>query len=179
MTVTGSFEIRRATPPDAGLLATVHRRTVLHAYAGIFPAGTPAPTLDDLTRQWRRDLADPATRALVAEDGGRPVGSVATGPDPEGTPEGELRRLHVLPERWGRGLGTALHDAALAALGERFAVARLWVLEGNQRARRFYERRGWVPVDGARWVAAGVGEVRYRRLVASAPLRSDPRRPWP
>jgi hypothetical protein len=42
----------------------------------------------------------------------------------------------------------------------------LWVLEGNARARHFYECAGWA-VDGARKddVVAGVpvGEIRYRR----------------
>jgi hypothetical protein len=34
-----------------------------------------------------------------------------------------------------------LHERALEALGP--GIARLWVLEENHRARRFYERRGW------------------------------------
>ena len=50
--------------------------------------------------------------------------------------------------------------------GEGFRAATLWVLRGNERARRFYERAGWT-VDGARKddVVAGVPvtEVRYRR----------------
>ena len=47
-----------------------------------------------------------------------------------------------MPERWGSGVADALHDAALAALG--CAEVKLWVLEENARARRFYEKRGWV-----------------------------------
>jgi RimJ/RimL family protein N-acetyltransferase len=48
----------------------------------------------------------------------------------------------------------------------RFTTATLWVLEGNGRARRFYERAGWAP-DGTHKddVLAGtpIREVRYRR----------------
>ena len=43
-----------------------------------------------------------------------------------------------------RGIGSTLHDHALErlhALGA--AEARLWTLEENHDARRFYERRGW------------------------------------
>jgi len=35
-----------------------------------------------------------------------------------------------------------LHDAALAAMPD-CPELRLWTLEANHRARRFYERRGW------------------------------------
>src|SRR6266498_2246427 len=39
----------------------------------------------------------------------------------------------------------------------------LWVLEGNTRARRFYERAGWRP-DGtsSRWERFNVHTLRYR-----------------
>ena len=50
----------------------------------------------------------------------------------------------ALPISWGTGLAERLLDAALqdivAAGG---TVARLWVLEDNERARRFYERSDW------------------------------------
>ena len=36
----------------------------------------------------------------------------------------------------------ALHDAAVAAMPD-CPELRLWTLEANHRARRFYERRGW------------------------------------
>lgn len=35
-----------------------------------------------------------------------------------------------------------MHDAALAPLD--CVEVKLWVLEDNGRARRFYEKRGWV-----------------------------------
>ncbi len=55
-----------------------------------------------------------------------------------------LEAVYVSPEAWGTGLADVLHDAALAELRSRGVDrARLWVLEGNVRARRFYERRGW------------------------------------
>ena len=68
---------------------------------------------------------------------GEPVGSVAVG-------YGYLRNLYVLPEHQGTGLGETLHDHALErlrALGH--DEAKLWTLEGNHGARRFYEKRGW------------------------------------
>ena len=72
--------------------------------------------------------------------------------------------IYAHPEHWSTGLGRALLPAAVAALGGPPAV--LWVLEANDRARRFYERAGWRP-DGARKQADMLGgvqlpEIRYR-----------------
>jgi RimJ/RimL family protein N-acetyltransferase len=53
--------------------------------------------------------------------------------------EGEwLHGFYVVPDSWGTGVADELHEAAVE-----LGVARLWCLEENHRARRFYERRGW------------------------------------
>jgi GNAT superfamily N-acetyltransferase len=42
------------------------------------------------------------------------------------------------------GVADALHDDAVEALrAGGVSTGRLWVLEHNARARRFYERHGW------------------------------------
>jgi GNAT superfamily N-acetyltransferase len=56
---------------------------------------------------------------------------------------GWLNALYVLPDEWGTGIGSGLHDEAVEALRRLGPEARLWVLEQNARARRFYEQRGW------------------------------------
>jgi RimJ/RimL family protein N-acetyltransferase len=53
-----------------------------------------------------------------------------------------LHGLYVIPEAWGSGVAGALVDAALDAVPD-CAEVKLWVLEENHRARRFYERLGW------------------------------------
>ena len=79
---------------------------------------------------------------------------------------GEVYALYVTPAWWSTGTGRSLMAAALAALSETgFDRAVLWVLAGNARARRFYERAGFT-ADGAVNVLAGLGgvlEVRYAR----------------
>ena len=78
---------------------------------------------------------------LVAERAGRVVGVVAVEPC-------RIEGLYVLPAEWGRGAATLLHAAALRSLVDAgCTTAALWVLEGNARARRFYEKHGWRP-DG-------------------------------
>jgi GNAT superfamily N-acetyltransferase len=49
-----------------------------------------------------------------------------------------LAGFYVLPEWWGSGVAEELHEAAVG-----LGVRKLWCLEENRRARRFYERRGW------------------------------------
>ncbi|MGH3601663.1 MAG: GNAT family N-acetyltransferase [Pseudonocardiaceae bacterium] len=78
--------------------------------------------------------------------------------------------LNLAPEAWGSGLASLLHGHALELLRTwGFSEAILWVVTGNARARRFYEREGW-HADGETLIDASRGfrlcEVRYRiRLV--------------
>ncbi|MFH8586771.1 GNAT family N-acetyltransferase [Streptomyces celluloflavus] len=93
---------------------------------------------------------------------------------------GELFALYVTPGLIGTGIGRALLTAGLdRARAAGWETLCLWVVRGNTRARRFYERAGFVP-DGAEeaYEVAGVSvpEVRYRRPVASGagPSRRPP-----
>ena len=80
--------------------------------------------------------------------------------------EAELCALHVDPDVWGGGIGRALIARARAELAASGVVeAHLWLLAGNARAQRFYERDGWA-TDGARrtdivW-GITVDEIEYR-----------------
>ena len=55
-----------------------------------------------------------------------------------------LRHLAVHPDGWGRGLGRAAVERAVAA-----GATRLWCLVDNQRARGLYEHLGWRPTGAA------------------------------
>src|SRR3954462_3241304 len=56
-----------------------------------------------------------------------------------------LSGLFVAEPWWGSGLARTLHEAALAEAAARdFAAMRLFTPAGQARARRFYERVGWV-----------------------------------
>lgn len=162
-----TVRVRQARLDEAEALAALHLRVALHAYAHIFPAEAPAPTLDAVTSQWREWLdARDARVGLVAESNGVTVGVATAGPDPAQHDVGHLARLYVDAPRWGRGIGRRLHDEAIAHLvSSGFTSATLWVLERNDRARTWYERLGWVPT-GARkavWAPAGIEDVGYRR----------------
>jgi GNAT superfamily N-acetyltransferase len=96
----------------------------------------------------------------VAVDGDRIVGFSYLGPDPE-TGGMILNAIHVDPSYVGGGVGKRLMVDALAHLGDR---AVLWVLAGNDRARRFYEKGGW-RFDGTTrtelWGGVPIEQLRY------------------
>lgn len=91
---------------------------------------------------------------------------VLAGPDPDDPALGHLSRLYVDPAMWGAGIGTALHEAAMADLTSgSFPAATLWVLEGNLRARRWYERLGWTQTGRRKptYEPAQIYDTQYRR----------------
>jgi ribosomal protein S18 acetylase RimI-like enzyme len=160
-TIEGTF--------DALLLAKLHLRTVSVAYRTFF-SDSPPPTLRELTHLWEERLADPTMSALAVSRGGETVGAVAVRQDPDFDSEGQLLGLHVLPDYWGQGFGSALHDRALLALSaQAYRTAGLWVIADNIRARRMYEERSWALRPGVELNYLGVREVRYvKQLRASS-----------
>jgi GNAT superfamily N-acetyltransferase len=103
----------------------------------------------------------PGTRLWVAEREGRIVGHATVAVQKA---LGQLNALYVVPEEWGSGVAGALHDEAVAGMRELGATeAVLWVVEGNTRARRFYEREGWSADGETKPSMFDIREVRYRR----------------
>ncbi|MEV7277379.1 GNAT family N-acetyltransferase [Streptomyces sp. NPDC093111] len=147
--------IREAGPSDAAAVAAVHVHSWRAAYRGLVPdAYLDSLDVGERTEVWRERLSAPgAPTVLVAEEEGG--GTVAfscfrpwSGQEADPSVTAELSALYALPEAWGRGVGRTLlaaTGAAMTAAG--FREAGLWVLEGNARARAFYEAAGWRP-DG-------------------------------
>jgi GNAT superfamily N-acetyltransferase len=148
--------VRAAEPADARGIARVHVAAWQAGYEGLLPAPFLAGlSVPKRAARWQGILAEPSdqrARTLVAERGGSVVGFASVGPsrDDDADPvSGELWAIYVDPQHWGTGIGHVLHVAALEALQADGATsASLWVLQGNDRATRFYERHGWA-ADGA------------------------------
>jgi ribosomal protein S18 acetylase RimI-like enzyme len=175
-------KIRPATQADALAVATVHVRSWQAAYPGL----VPQPYLDSLTPEGRRGRWEEilaatswptkATLLLVDEPDDTVIGFVSFGPTrdedgPDPATVAEVGTLYIDPDFWSRGAGELLLSAALAQLTEAgFAEVTLWALKTNERARRFYERRGW-KLDGTTklhdWKAFVATDVRYRLTLDS------------
>jgi GNAT superfamily N-acetyltransferase len=163
--------LRDAQPSDADAVARVHVLTWQNAYRGLLPdAYLDALRPEERARRYTFGGADPsAPRTLVALVGAELVGFATVCVAREEGAPAELSALHVQPSQWGQGIGAALIAAARARLvREGCRAARLWLLEGNARAERFYRIDGWVP-EGTRreevvWGAAVV-EIGFRRAL--------------
>ncbi|HYZ76561.1 MAG TPA: GNAT family N-acetyltransferase [Gaiellaceae bacterium] len=141
-----SVETRPPRADEADELFRRFRETALVAYRHVFPPEL-YPFPDEAERsKWRRLVRDHGRthRLVVAEVAGDVVGAVVATP-------GTLQHLFVVPSSWGTGVADALHAAAVEVSREAgVAECRLEVLAENCRARRFYERHGWVPDERSR-----------------------------
>jgi ribosomal protein S18 acetylase RimI-like enzyme len=163
--------IRPATVADVPAIAEVHVHSWQWAYRGLLPDDY----LDHLSIERRAGMhmqrlaTETEERTWVAAQEGRIVGFAITGPsrDPDASPgTAELAAIYLRHEATGQGIAHALFDHAVHDLWQRgYEQATLWVLETNARARRFYEKAGWVP-DGTtkteEWPGVLLHEVRYR-----------------
>jgi GNAT superfamily N-acetyltransferase len=159
--------IREAGAADARGLARVNVVSWQAAYPGLIDqAFLDSLEVDGRTLSWQRILFQSRGRVLVADDDGTIVGFCSVGPALDHD-WGEVFAIYVDPERWGQGVGTDLLAAGEQELAEAgFTRALLWVLEGNERARGFYERQGWALARPIRIEAIGgtdVTEARYEK----------------
>ena len=145
--------VRRARPSDATDLAELQAVTWRETYPGLLPQ----PILDGLTlprlhRNWRAELTsqseDHDHAILIAERDEEPIGFGTCGMsrgriDPW---DAEINMLYVRASAQGRGAGQLLLSAmARHLLARGMFSAGVWVVRGNGRARRFYERQGGRP----------------------------------
>jgi GNAT superfamily N-acetyltransferase len=140
--------IRLATPADARAIAEVQVAGWHAAYRGLMPdARLDAFTVDVRTPAWQRNLGGGSrSRITVCERAGGVVGFAAVGASRDAEDWGEVWALYARPEAWGTGVGRALLADGLAWLAARDRRrVMLWVLDGNARAIRFYQRAGFAP----------------------------------
>lgn len=157
--------LRTATLSDAAAVARVHHTTWVTTYGAILPPEFWATaTLERRTSTWERWLANGAA-PVVAEVDGEVVGIAMAGDAVEQdhilpVRGRQLYLLYVLAAYHGTGVGQALLDAVVPP----GTGAQLWVAEDNPRARRFYERNGFV-MEGARVVDSSTADLAEVRMV--------------
>jgi chorismate mutase/GNAT superfamily N-acetyltransferase len=137
--------VRAATPDDADVLAALY----LDARAASYPAIPRSVHPPDDVRRWMRShFETPGTQVWLAEQQPaadrepRTVGLLVLEDD-------WVHSLYVAPDLTGQGIGTVLLELAKSLRPDGLG---LWVFDSNVRARRFYERHGFVVLrrtDGA------------------------------
>jgi putative acetyltransferase len=130
------FTLRRATTSDAVAIADV--------YSASFRLLAFLPMLHTID-EYRWFIANVILKecmVTVAEDESGIVAFLALKGE-------EVRLLYTRPDRIGMGAGTQLINAVKAS---GVGALELWCFQANERARRFYEARGFRPIrltDGA------------------------------
>ena len=167
--------IRVATEADARGVAEVVVLTWQVVYKGIISdEGLAGLSIHERERCWVPRLrgSDPDSSdgtTLVCEIGGKIIGFTTHRPcgdeDKDRTSVGELVAIYLIPEYWGKGIGKQMLDEVMKHFQEQgVSEVSLWVIESNQRARRFYEIAGF-QTDGVKKTEVKLGTslvlVRY------------------
>jgi GNAT superfamily N-acetyltransferase len=137
--------IRLCAGSDISAVRDLLVRTWHNTYDGIYGADR----VTEITDKWHsvqnlsRQVRQPLSAFLVAEDGGRIVGTSKATIDERGALT--LARLYIDPSAQRSGIGSALLDATIAAFP--FAThVDLDVEPKNVKAVAFYGRHGFLPL---------------------------------
>lgn len=134
------WRVRPMAPGDEAGKGWVHYKSWQEAYGGLVDQGY----LDRMRPEQCVELARRFPEStLVAEAAGKIVGFAAFTPGRD-QPGGEIIALYVLEAHQRRGIGKALLKACLERL-EGLHPVYLWVLQGNEKAIRFYGAQGFRP----------------------------------
>ena len=148
-------------------VADIWHRAWHVAHPGHVPDGlTAGRTLEAFRERTPARVAD----TTVAELDGRLVGFTMVDGD-------EVEQVFVDPDQHGSGVAAQLLAAAEAQVAAGgYDVAWLAVVVGNARARRFYEKHGWVDVADLPYEVTALGERfvspcrRYEKRVGGRPV---------
>lgn len=150
------MDIVKATADRAEDIGYVHAMSWRGAYRGIVPDEYLDNNFTPEKRAavFKKVLQSGNTEYFyIAYLNGQPIGMLAIGKsrdDDADDSTGEVGAIYLLPDYWGKRYGKQLMDFAVERFNELSCKKiTLWVLEENKRARRFYEKYGFVS-DGTK-----------------------------
>ncbi len=146
------FTLRCAVAADAAGISALFHHSFTATFGHIYPPEELAGFLAGCSEaRFRGEIDSPDFAVMLGEADGALMGYCALGPQDLGIQPGGrwwvLRQLYLEEEAKGTGLGQALLERAIEesrARGMDDLYLTVWV--ENHRARRFYERRGFVEV---------------------------------
>lgn len=145
---------------DAAAVARVNVQSWREAYSHFLSAEfLAAMSVERLTENWARIIADLPVHVAEVDGEVRGFSFARVTRAPDAPRPLVLGLIYQLESLHGSGSGQALLDAAVGN-----QPAFLWVAELNPRARRFYERNGFV-LDGERKVAPQWDDLVELRMV--------------
>ena len=157
--------IRPAVPEDAPVLARIQTEAWKAAFGGILSPEALAQATNPEEAQAMHAFVLEHQLAHVSLQciDGTPQGMTAWSENRDnlGCDTAELICIHSLPQFWGHGYGAHMIQHVLEeAKHAGYVRLVLWVFEGNERARRFYEKHGFHLTD-EKQENLGATEVMY------------------
>ena len=145
-----SIALRLATKDDAATLAALGARTFTDTFGHLYdPDDLDEFLKSHAEEHWAAELCDPEFAVLLVEAKNEAVGYAKVGPphlpfEPRGVAV-ELRQFYLVKEWQGHGLADEMMNWVLAQAEQREGDdLYLSVFVDNHRARKFYERWGFV-----------------------------------
>ncbi len=142
------LHIRRASKPDIPTLAAILDCSWLASCPIFLPGECVRRWVEDGRARRQAEAIQP--RSLLAENGlGEPLGFISVR-------RGLLEMLWVVPQAWGKGIGSALLGLAEDLIrGRGHRRGQLMAYRDNTRALAFYRAKGWRPVKEFVEIAPG------------------------
>ena len=159
------ISVRKAGEKDVEALAHILVTSFKTAFADIIREETidRCSNEENCRNMFAAICASGEGQFYIAELDGKPCGELYRRDGDELECSAHIVAIHSLPETWGCGIGKAMVEAALRDVREeRKKRVYLWAFKENHRARRFYEKNGFV-WDGSERVSEfdGAMEIRY------------------
>lgn len=161
------IDVRLANTEDASIIADVHAKSWSFAYNGI----VPEEIIDRFNARWQmiwdKMLVNNVNSHYVVIIDGTVIGflTIAVSRDDDIKDSFyEIIGLYLAPDYIGAGNGKQTMEWIKNEIKNRgYDKISLWVLEENDRARRFYEKSGFI-VDG-KYKPSGLADAREVRYI--------------
>jgi len=150
-----NIEIRKVTLKDIGVLAQIGRQTFEETFSDTNSADNMAKYLEEgfAVAKLTEEVSDVASQFYFATLNGQVIGYLKLNTEKSQTElldakALEIERIYVLGEYHGQKVGQLLYNKAMQVAEERKSpFVWLGVWEKNPRAKRFYEKNGFVAFD--------------------------------
>ncbi|MGQ7792225.1 GNAT family N-acetyltransferase [Faunimonas sp. B44] len=139
------IDVRKGRPSDAGSIADVHAAAWREAYSGVIPALALERMIVRRAAPWWAEVAKKGNGLLVLDVGGKVAGYTTFGAarTRSRATVAEIQEFYLAPEYQGIGLGSRLFAGAVKIIrAQGYPRLVIRALADNDRATRFYERRG-------------------------------------
>jgi len=166
------MHFRRAEARDADRIAQLHAESWRRTYRGMMrDEFLDGDVFTNRYHAWRELLATAGKFVLLAEDGANLVGFICVTGNEDVLWGSYIDNLHIAGTHTRRGVGRALMGHAAKWLRDSYAGTSiyLWVMRGNDRARRFYEALGAANVGERSLLDPGGGSALNCRYVWRRP----------